>query len=97
MRRTESERRQELHEASLVAMRLSDLMSDPIVGEFFSNVRSRLIDQMINAPIEDDQGRRNAAIELRIANNLETYLRDTVKIGMRATDELRRYDQAEYQ
>lgn len=78
--RTKEERAQSQIDRGLAADRL---ITDEVVLAWFANERKRLVEEMINAPIEDDTGRRAAAVRLQLLKDLKNHLTTEATLGRR--------------
>lgn len=76
--RPKEERTQDQIERGLAAARM---IEDPVVIAFLDAERKRLIDEMISAPIADDEARRAAALKLQALSELKTHLSSTAALG----------------
>ncbi len=74
------------------AEQLRPLVESPAFSGFFAAIERELQDAMVNAAIDDDLGRRNAAIRLSILRDLKKHFTDCVSRGGRAAEELARLE-----
>lgn len=64
--------------------RMQIFLDDPVIQAFLDNRRRDLMSEMLNAKIEDDATRRNAALSIRALDDLKTFLTNAVTNGNRA-------------
>lgn len=76
--RTKEERAADQIDRGIAAARL---IEDPVVIAFFDAERKRLVDEMIAAPIADDDARRTAALKLQAIADLRSHLASTAALG----------------
>lgn len=76
--RSKEERAQDQIERGMAAARL---IEDPVVLAYFDSERKRLVDEMIAAPIADDEARRSAALKLQALSDFRSNLTSTAAFG----------------
>lgn len=76
--RSKEERDHDQIERGLAAARLLD---DNVVIAFFDAERKRLVDEMIDAPVADDDARRAAALKLQALSDLKSHLASSAALG----------------
>lgn len=76
--RPKEERAADQIDRGLAAQRL---IEDQVVIAFFEAERKRLVDEMIAAPIADDEARRAAALKLQAIAELRSHLTSTAALG----------------
>jgi len=76
--RPKEERDADQIERGIAAARL---IEDPVVIGFFDAERKRLVEEMITAPIADDDARRAAALKLQALADLKSDLITAAALG----------------
>ena len=76
--RSKEERAQDQIERGLAADRL---ITDQVVIDWFAAERARVTEEMISAPIEDDDKRRSAALRLQALRDLHNHLTIEAALG----------------
>lgn len=87
MRPSQSKEDRELSQAErgYAAMQL---LENDVVTTWFTEHRSSLVLKMLQAPISDDQTRRDAAIEIRMIDSLKTHIEHEASKGRQASAEI---------
>lgn len=76
--RTREERAQDQIDRGLAARRL---IEDDVVLAWFASEHTRLVNDMIRAPVTDDEARRAAAIKLQFLSELKNHLSTEAALG----------------
>lgn len=76
--RPKEERAQDQIERGMAAARL---IEDAVVISFFESEHRRIVEEMITAPISDDESRRSAALKLQALRDLRSHLETTAAFG----------------
>lgn len=66
----------------------AQLIENDVVMAWFAAHRSDLVMKMLQAPISDDQTRRDAAIEIRMIDSLKTHIEQEASKGRHAAADI---------
>lgn len=76
--RSKEERAQEQIDRGLAAERL---IEDAVVIAYLDAEHRRFVDEMISAPVADDETRRSAALKLQALKDLRSHLQTEAALG----------------
>ncbi len=69
-------------------MRVQALFEDPVVTDFWTAMRAQIVEQMIAAPVGDDDARRNCAHMVKAFDNLKKHIETKIGHARRAATAL---------